>query len=153
MDGLKEMLAICDEKEICSLFDTGAFNEIVMCYVRAAVNGLSCLDDEQKKAVRNRVSTLLSEQTAGEITGHRMTVDEVIKKNSEDATEIPVIVEYEKQRNRTEYLFEGMLADVPEKYRGLPVVSIGRSMAAEQDGRVLYYILTDYEGEKQNDTV
>lgn len=62
-----EFLATCSDAEICKLFDSSAFNEIMMSYVRTAVNSLECLDDEQKAAVRNEVRALLSEKSASEI--------------------------------------------------------------------------------------
>ena len=59
-----EFLATCDDTEKCLLFDSTAFNDIYMGYVRKAVNSLDCLDDEQRQAVRNRAYVLLSEYTA-----------------------------------------------------------------------------------------
>lgn len=62
-----DFLAICDDEDVYNLFDSSAFNEIMMSYIRKAVNNLDVLDDEQKMAVRNEVRMLLSEQTAKEI--------------------------------------------------------------------------------------
>lgn len=59
-----DFLATCDDTEKCFLFDSTAFNDIYMGYVRKAVNSLDCLDDEQRQAVRNRAYVLLSECTA-----------------------------------------------------------------------------------------
>lgn len=60
-------MEICDDEDFCNMFDMGAFNEIMMGYVRKAVSNLDCLDDEQKVAVRNEVSMLLDEVRACEI--------------------------------------------------------------------------------------
>lgn len=62
-----DFLGTCTDDEICMLFNSSAFNEIMMSYVRKAVKNLDCLDDEQRKAVRNEVSMLLDEKTAKEI--------------------------------------------------------------------------------------
>lgn len=66
-----DFLATCDNEDICRLFDSSAFNEITMSYVRKAVKELiyeEVLDDEQAQAVRNRVHLLFSEYTAKKIT-------------------------------------------------------------------------------------
>lgn len=65
-----DFLSTCNEEDFCTLFDSTAFNEIVMCYVRRAVLELvneDVLNDEQARVVRNRVNTLFSEQTAMDI--------------------------------------------------------------------------------------
>lgn len=64
-----DFLGACDDDDFCNLFDSSAFNEIMMSYIRRAVNNLKTLDDEQKMAVRNEVRMLLSEKTAKEILG------------------------------------------------------------------------------------
>ncbi len=69
---LYEFLGTCSGDDFFDLFDSSAFNEIMMNYVRKAVKELvdeDIIDDEQGVAVRNRVSLLLSEQTAKEICG------------------------------------------------------------------------------------
>lgn len=65
-----DFLATCDEDDFYHLFDSSAFNEIMMSYIRRAVKELAdeeVIDDEQGIAVRNRVNILLSEKTAKEI--------------------------------------------------------------------------------------
>lgn len=62
-----DFLATCNEDDFYHLFDSSAFNEIMMSYVRRAVNNVSELSDEQRMAVRNEVNMLLSECTAKEI--------------------------------------------------------------------------------------
>lgn len=69
---LYEFLGTCGGNDFFDLFDSSAFNKIMMNYVRKAVNELAeedVIDDEQAMAVRNRVNILLSEQTAKEICG------------------------------------------------------------------------------------
>ena len=64
-------LASCDQDDIFTLFDSTAFNEVVMSYIRKAVAELvdeDTLTDEEARAVRNRVRTLFSEKTAQEIS-------------------------------------------------------------------------------------
>lgn len=65
-----DFLATCDDKDICNLFDSGAFNEISKGYMRLAVKELieeNVIDEEQGRAVRNRFSLLFSEKTANEV--------------------------------------------------------------------------------------
>ena len=62
-----DFLATCNEDDFYRLFDSSVFNEIMMSYVRRAVNNVSELSDEQRMAVRNEVNMLLSECTAKEI--------------------------------------------------------------------------------------
>ena len=62
-----DILATCDVEDFYYLFDSCAFNEILMSYVRKAVNNISILTKEQRAAVRNEVKTLLEETTAKEI--------------------------------------------------------------------------------------
>lgn len=62
-----DFLATCDDDDFYHLFDSSAINEIMMSYVRKAVNNVSELSDEQRMAVRNEVKMLLSEYTAKEI--------------------------------------------------------------------------------------
>lgn len=65
-----DFLGNCEDDDICRLYDSSAFNEITMCYVRRAVKELieeDVIDDEQAKAVRNRVSLLFDEKTAKEV--------------------------------------------------------------------------------------
>lgn len=67
---LYEFLGTCGGDDFFDLFNSSAFNEIMMSYIRKAVQELvdeEVLDDDQAMAVRNRVNTLLSEQTAKEI--------------------------------------------------------------------------------------
>ena len=62
-----DFLATCNEDDFYHLFDSSVFNEIMMSYVRRAVNNVSELSDEQRMTVRNEVNMLLSECTAKEI--------------------------------------------------------------------------------------
>lgn len=62
-----DFLATCDDDDIYHLFDSSAFNEIMMSYIRRAVKNVSELTDEQRMAVKNEVNMLLSEKTAKEI--------------------------------------------------------------------------------------
>ena len=65
-----DFLGACSEDDFYKLFDSSAFNEIVMCYVRRAVRELvdeEVLDDEQARRVRNRVSLLFDEMQAKEV--------------------------------------------------------------------------------------
>lgn len=67
---LYEFLGTCGGDDFFDLFDSSAFNEIMMSYIRKAVKELTeedVIDDDQAIAVRNRVNALLSEQTAKEI--------------------------------------------------------------------------------------
>lgn len=52
---------------IYDVFDTGKYNNIMMSYIRIALKELvneDVLDDDQARAVRNRVNCLLSEMKA-----------------------------------------------------------------------------------------
>lgn len=65
-----DFLATCDDDDICSLFDSSAFNEIAKSYMRLAVRELTdedVIDDEQARAVRNRFSLLFDEKQAEEV--------------------------------------------------------------------------------------
>ena len=56
--------------DIFEEFDSSKYNELVMCYVRAAVRELTdedTLEEEQARAVRNRVSLLMSERRAADV--------------------------------------------------------------------------------------
>lgn len=67
---LYDFLGTCKGDDFYKLFDSSAFNEIVMSYVRKAVRELAdegTLDDEQATAVRNRVSLLFDEMQAKEV--------------------------------------------------------------------------------------
>ena len=67
---LMSFLSTCKEDDFCSLFDSSAFNEITMSYVRRAVRELTdegTLEEDQATAVRNRVNVLFSEVQAKEI--------------------------------------------------------------------------------------
>lgn len=66
---LYRMIAKCSHEDICTLFDTTAFNEIAKSYLRIAVRELveeGVINKKQAKAVRNRYSYLYSELTADE---------------------------------------------------------------------------------------
>ena len=65
-----DFLAICDEEDICNLFNSSAFNEIARSYLRIAVRELvdeGIIDYEQARAVRNRFSLLFDEKLAQEV--------------------------------------------------------------------------------------
>ena len=65
-----DFLSSCTKDDICALYDSSAFNEICMSYVRRAVRELvaeDVLDEDQARAVRNRVSLLFSEKTAEDV--------------------------------------------------------------------------------------
>ena len=65
-----DFLATCDQEDICSMFDSAAFNEIAKSYMRRAVKELTdegTIDEEQAKAVRNRYSLLFDEIQADEV--------------------------------------------------------------------------------------
>lgn len=65
-----EFLSECDDQDFCYLFDSTAFNEICMSYVRKAVARLvdnEVIDEEQARSVRNEVSALFSDMRAEEV--------------------------------------------------------------------------------------
>ncbi len=65
-----DFLAMCDEEDICTLFDSSAFNEIAKSYMRIAVKELveeGKLEEEQAREVRNRFSLLFDEKKAAEV--------------------------------------------------------------------------------------
>ena len=65
-----DFLATCDQEDICSMFDSSAFNEITRSYMRLAVKELveeGTIDEEQGIAVRNRFSLLFDEKTASQV--------------------------------------------------------------------------------------
>lgn len=67
---LYDFLGDCSESDICTLFDSTAFNEISKGYLRKAVKRLTdngTLDDEQARAIRNEYSKLFEDMTAEEI--------------------------------------------------------------------------------------
>jgi hypothetical protein len=67
---LYDFLGSCSQDDFYKLFDSSAFNEIAMCYIRRAVRELvdeGTLDDEQARAVRNRVRFLFDEKQAKEL--------------------------------------------------------------------------------------
>lgn len=69
-----DFLATCDEDDISSLFNSGAFNEIVRAYVDRSVNSLvtqdELLSEEQAQNVKNRLEYLFDMVTAKEILEH-----------------------------------------------------------------------------------
>ena len=67
---LMDFLSTCTDEDLCTLFDSAAFNQITMSYVRTAVKELiqeEVIDEEQGTSIRNRVSLLFDEKTAKEI--------------------------------------------------------------------------------------
>ena len=65
-----DFLASCDDEDICTLFDSSAFNEIAKGYLQIALNELRAeevLDEEQAISVRRRYTLLMSEKTATEV--------------------------------------------------------------------------------------
>lgn len=69
---LYDFLGSCSDEDICTLFDSSAFNDIAKGYMRLAVRELvdeGELDEEQGVAVRNRFSLLFDEKLAKEVCG------------------------------------------------------------------------------------
>ena len=67
---LYEFLGNCTDDDICSLFDSTAFNEIAKTYMRKAVSELQdegVIDEEQALAVRNRYALLFDEMQAKQV--------------------------------------------------------------------------------------
>lgn len=67
---LYDFLGDCTESDICTLFDSTAFNEIAKSYMRLAVKHLTdngTLNEEQGRAIRNEYSRLFEDMTAKEI--------------------------------------------------------------------------------------
>ena len=67
---LYDFLNTCTDEDICSLFDTGAFNDIARSYLRKAATELvdeEVIDEDQAQAIKNRFSLLFSEKTASEV--------------------------------------------------------------------------------------
>lgn len=67
---LYEFLGNCTDDDICSLFDSTAFNEIAKSYMRKAVSELQdegVIDEEQARAVRNRYALLFDEMQAKQV--------------------------------------------------------------------------------------
>ena len=65
-----EFLANCDEEDICNLFDSTAFNDIAVSYLRLAVSELineNVIDEEQGRKIRNRYRLLFDEKRAYEV--------------------------------------------------------------------------------------
>ncbi len=65
-----DFLSSCDDEDICNLFDSSAFNEIVKSYMRLTVKELVSegeLDGNQGRAVQNRFSLLFDEKKAKEV--------------------------------------------------------------------------------------
>lgn len=79
-----DFLANCDEDDFFKLFDSSAFNEIVMNYVRRAVWELAeegVLEEDQGYAVRDRVHLLFSECSAKQISHSNLELDKKITQN------------------------------------------------------------------------
>ena len=67
---LYEFLGNCTDDDICSLFDSTAFNERAKTYMRKAVSELQdegVIDEEQALAVRNRYARLFDEMQAKQV--------------------------------------------------------------------------------------
>lgn len=65
-----DFLNICDEEDICNMFNSAAFNEIAKAYLRIAVRELTeeeTITEEQARAIRNRYALLFSEKTAQDV--------------------------------------------------------------------------------------
>lgn len=65
-----DFLGTCDDEDICTMFDSSAFNEIAKSYMRLAVKELideEVIDEDQGRAVRNRFSLLFDEKKAKEV--------------------------------------------------------------------------------------
>lgn len=50
-----DFLATCTKEDIYNLFNSGAFNNIVMGYVKMALNDFKELDDDMKDRITNHV--------------------------------------------------------------------------------------------------
>lgn len=59
-----DFLAECDKKTVYRLFDSSAFNDIIKGYVYLIANGLEDLTDDQRKAIKGRISRLLDDTGA-----------------------------------------------------------------------------------------
>nr|DAW59281.1 MAG TPA: hypothetical protein [Caudoviricetes sp.] len=61
-----DFLATCTKEDICNLFNSGAFNNICMGYVKNALNDFEELSDDMKDRITNHVrykfDTLTAEQ-------------------------------------------------------------------------------------------
>lgn len=67
---LMDFLSTCTDEDLCTLFDSTAFDQITMSYVRNAVKELveeEVLTEEQGTSVRNRVSLLFDEKPAKDV--------------------------------------------------------------------------------------
>ena len=67
---LYELLGELDDEDVCTLFDSTAFNEIARSYLRIAVRELVSEDtitEEQAKAIRNRFSLLFDKMSAEDV--------------------------------------------------------------------------------------
>lgn len=60
-----DIMANCSDNERLALFDTSAFNDVVIGYVKLALDN-SGIEDEQRKAIVNEVSYLFDVTTANE---------------------------------------------------------------------------------------
>lgn len=61
-----DFLSTCTKEDICNLFNSGAFNNICMGYVKNALNDFKELDEDMKDRITNHVrykfDTLTAEQ-------------------------------------------------------------------------------------------
>ena len=59
-----DFLATCTEEDIYNLFNSSAFNNICLGYVKMALNGFKELDDDTKARINNRVWAMFDEKNA-----------------------------------------------------------------------------------------
>lgn len=67
---LYDFLSTCDNDDICTLFDSTAFNDIAKGYMRLAIKRLiasGTIDEEQGTAIRNEYAKLFEDKQAKEI--------------------------------------------------------------------------------------
>ena len=67
-----DFLSTCDDDDICTLFDSTAFNDIAKGYLRSALNEAvkdGAIEEEQADEVRRWYRVILSEKTAKEAVG------------------------------------------------------------------------------------
>lgn len=65
-----DFLAGCDNADICNLFDSSAFTDIVKAYLKMAVGELvdeGTIDERQAQAIRDRFSSLFDRKKACEV--------------------------------------------------------------------------------------
>lgn len=61
-----DFLATCDSDDFCRMVDSSAFNDIIRCYVKLAVEN-SGIDEESQQKVINQLRWIFDMKTAKEI--------------------------------------------------------------------------------------